>query len=77
MRGRPYVISEMSHTRDGRGANETLIGIWADHKYAGASLSESMSFFRANKPNVLVSTVKKAEDRDEAIATIVDTGGSE
>ncbi len=59
----------------GRGANETLIGVWADHRYAGASLPESMSFFRTDKPNVLISTVKKAEDRDEAVARIVDMEG--
>lgn len=59
----------------GRGANENLIGVWADHRYADASLPVSMSFFRTDKPNVLISTVKKAEDRDEAVARIVDMEG--
>ncbi len=59
----------------GRGANEDLIGVWADHRYAGASLPESMSFFHTDSPNVLISTVKKADGRDAVIARIVDMEG--
>ncbi len=61
----------------GRGANEGLIGVWADHRYANASLGESMSFFHTDSPNVLVSTVKKAEDRDAVVARIVDMEGKD
>ncbi len=61
----------------GRGANESLIGVWADHRYADATLGESMSFFHTNSPNVLVSTVKKAEDRDAVVARIVDMEGKD
>ncbi len=61
----------------GRGANENLMGVWADQRYADASLPESMSFFRTDSAHVLVSTVKKADDRNEVIARIVDMEGKD
>ncbi len=59
----------------GRQANETLQAVWADHKYATASLPEQMSFFSTGDPNVLISTVKKAEDSDGIILRLVDLEG--
>lgn len=61
----------------GRGANENLIGVWADHRYAGASLPQSLSFFHTDSPHVLISTVKKADGRDAVIARIVDMEGKD
>jgi len=61
----------------GRGANENLIGIWADHHYASVSLPESMSFFGTDSSNVLISTVKKAEDHNAVIVRIVDFEGKD
>ena len=58
-------------------ANETLKAVWADHRFADASLPESMSFFHTDEPNVLVSTVKKAEDRNDVVARIVDLEGKD
>ncbi len=61
----------------GRGANEPLIGIWADHRYAAASLPESLSFFHTDSPHVQISTVKKAEDRNTVIVRLVDLEGKD
>jgi alpha-mannosidase len=61
----------------GRGANEPLIGVWADHRYSDASLPESISFFHTDSPFVQVSTVKKAEDRNAVIVRLVDLEGKD
>jgi alpha-mannosidase len=59
----------------GRQANETLQTVWADNKFANASLPEQLSFFSTGDPNVLISTIKKAEDSDEVILRLVDLEG--
>ena len=59
----------------GRQSNEQLITVWADHRLSDASLPESLSFFKTDQPNVLISTVKKAEDSDEAVIRLVDLEG--
>ena len=61
----------------GRQANEQLIPVWADHRLSDASLPESLSFFKTDQANVLISTVKKAEDSDEAIVRLVDLEGKD
>ena len=61
----------------GRQANEQLIPVWADHRLSDASLPESMSFFKTDQDNVLISTVKKAEDSDEAVVRLVDLEGKD
>ncbi len=61
----------------GRGANEPLIGVWADQRYADASLPESMSFFHTNSPYIMVSTVKKAEDCNAVVVRLVDLEGKD
>lgn len=61
----------------GRQANEQLMAVWADHRLINASLPESLSFFKTDQENVLISTVKKAEDSDEAIIRMVDLEGKD
>ena len=61
----------------GRQANEQLIPIWADHRLSDASLPESLSFFKTDQSNVLISTIKKAEDGDEAIVRMTDLEGKD
>jgi alpha-mannosidase len=61
----------------GRQANEQLLHVWADHKLSDASLPESLSFFKTDQANVLISTVKKAEDSDESIVRLVDLEGKD
>ncbi|WP_299577992.1 glycosyl hydrolase-related protein [uncultured Sunxiuqinia sp.] len=61
----------------GRAANETLKAVWVDHSYAGASLPESLSFFQINSENVLVSTVKKAEDSNDVVIRIAEMEGTD
>uniref|UniRef100_UPI0032165310 glycoside hydrolase family 38 N-terminal domain-containing protein n=1 Tax=uncultured Draconibacterium sp. TaxID=1573823 RepID=UPI0032165310 len=56
----------------GRAANEKLIAVWADNTYSNASLPETGSFFSVDQKNVLVSTVKKAEDSPEIVVRITD-----
>jgi len=59
----------------GRQANEQLMATWAEHRQVNASLPESLSFFNTDQENVLISTVKKAEDNDEVIVRLVDMEG--
>jgi alpha-mannosidase len=61
----------------GRRANETLKAIIVNHTYKSAALPESLSFFETNQPNVLISTVKKAEDTDEIVVRMVDMEGKD
>ena len=64
-------------TAFGRQANEQLFPVWADHRLSDASLPESLSFFKTDQGNVLISTVKKAEDSDEAVVRLVDLEGKD
>ncbi len=61
----------------GRQANEQLQAVWADHNFTDAALPESMSFFSTNQENVLISTVKKAEDSDAMVVRMVDMEGKD
>jgi alpha-mannosidase len=61
----------------GRQANEQLLPVWADHKLSDASLPESLSFFKTDQANVLISTIKKAEDSEEAIVRLVELEGKD
>ena len=61
----------------GRQANEELKAVWADQQFSTASLPESLSFFKVDQNNVLVSTVKKAEDNDEVVVRITDLEGKD
>ena len=61
----------------GRQANESLKTAWGENSFANASLPESMSFFKTDKPLVFVSTVKKAEDSDDVIVRITDMEGKD
>ncbi len=61
----------------GRAANENMHTIWADNSYSGAALPEAQSFFSINQDNVIVSTVKKAEDSDEIVLRLINLGNQE
>jgi alpha-mannosidase len=55
--------------------NNSLIAVVNPAAGDGASLPESMSFLSVSAPNVLVSTLKKAEDDDSLILRIYDIEG--
>ncbi|MEN8117991.1 MAG: glycoside hydrolase family 38 C-terminal domain-containing protein, partial [Bacteroidota bacterium] len=61
----------------GRAANEKLIAVWADNSYSNASLPETKSFFSVDQKNVLVSTIKKAEDSNEIVVRIAELEGKD
>ena len=61
----------------GRQANEELKAVLADRQFTTASLPELLSFFNVDKENVLVSTVKKAEDSDEIVIRLTDLEGKD
>jgi alpha-mannosidase len=61
----------------GRQANEELKAVWAHRQFTTASLPETLSFFNVDQENVLVSTVKKAEDSDEVVVRITDLEGKD
>lgn len=61
----------------GRAANETLKAVWADHSFSGANLPESLSFFHTNSENILISTIKKAEDSNELVVRIAEMEGTD
>ena len=57
--------------------NNPLIALVNPAAGAGASLPESMSFLSLSAPNVLVSTLKKAEDDDSVILRVYDIEGKD
>lgn len=61
----------------GRQANEKLIAVWATNTFTNASLPESLSFFKTDQKNILISTVKKAEDSNEIVVRIVELEGKD
>jgi alpha-mannosidase len=61
----------------GRQANEELKAVWADNQFTTTSLPETLSFFKVDQENVLVSTVKKAEDSDEVVVRLTDLEGKD
>jgi alpha-mannosidase len=61
----------------GRQANEALKAVWADRQFTTASLPETLSFFNIDQENVLISTVKKAEDSDDVVVRITDLEGKD
>ncbi len=61
----------------GRQANERLKAVWATNSFKNASLPESLSFFKIDQKNVLISTVKKAEDSNEIVIRMVDLEGED
>ncbi len=63
--------------RFGVEANEKLIAVTGSGQYADAALPEEMSFFSIDDEadNLIISTVKKAEDEPAVIIRIYDTAG--
>jgi alpha-mannosidase len=63
--------------RFGVEANEKLIAVTGAGQYADAALPEEMSFFSIDDEadNLIISTVKKAEDEPAVIIRIYDTAG--
>ncbi len=61
----------------GRQANEELKAVWADRQFTTASQPETLSFFNVDQENVLISTVKKAEDSDDVVVRITDLEGKD
>lgn len=61
----------------GRQANEILKAVWADQKYGSANLPETLSFFGTGQPDVMISTVKKAEDSNGLIFRMAELGGTD
>ncbi len=61
----------------GRASNENLKAVWADKTFTDASLPETQSFFSVDHKNVLISTVKKAEDSDDVVMRITELGGTD
>lgn len=59
----------------GRAANENLVAVWVDNSFLNASLPETLGFFSVDQKNVLVSTVKKAEDSDELVLRVTELEG--
>jgi alpha-mannosidase len=61
----------------GRQANEKLLTAQVTHPFADASLPETMSFLKTNQENVLISTIKKAEDSDEVVIRLAEMTGKD
>jgi alpha-mannosidase len=53
--------------KPGREANELLHAVLDPSRYADANLSESMSFLEVDADNVIVSAMKKAEDKNATV----------
>ncbi len=63
--------------RFGRQANEKLFAVVNPKPYKSASLSESQSFFGVESENLVISTVKKAEDDNSIIVRVYETEGKD
>lgn len=63
--------------RFGIGSNERLDVVRSYYKSATASLPESMSFFNSGNRNIMISTIKKAEDEDALIARLYEYEGKD
>lgn len=61
----------------GARANETLSAVVPSHQFANASLPETMSFFHAKGENIILSTLKKAEDSNGTVIRLVDYSGKD
>ncbi len=63
--------------RSGRQANEKLFAVVNPAAYKSASLPESQSFFGVASSNLIISTIKKAEDDNSIIVRIYDAEGKD
>jgi alpha-mannosidase len=63
--------------RQGIEPNNPLIAVVNPAAPPGASLPESMGFLSVSAPNILVSTLKKAEDDDSVILRVYDIEGKD
>jgi len=79
-----YRFSVTSHAagwrngyRAGIAANEPLVAIVAPAARTGASLPESRSFLPCSAPNLVLSTMKKAEADDAVILRLYDIEGKD
>lgn len=61
----------------GRQSNEPLIAVKSIHSIKEAALPETLSFFGADGKNVFISTIKKAEDCNEAVIRIFSLDGKD
>ncbi|MDX1700039.1 MAG: glycoside hydrolase family 38 C-terminal domain-containing protein, partial [Melioribacteraceae bacterium] len=59
----------------GKGANEKLFVVVNPKQYNDSFLPEQESFFSVDRENVIVSTIKKAEDDNSVIVRIYDLSG--
>ena len=63
--------------RTGMEANEKLRAVFLPNSFATASLPEELSFFSSDKDNLIISTVKKAEDYNTTVIRLYNISGKE
>ncbi|MEN8227822.1 MAG: glycosyl hydrolase-related protein [Bacteroidota bacterium] len=63
--------------KHGRQANEVLKAVVVNNRFETASLPESLSFFKSDQEDILLTTVKKAEESNEIVIRLVELGGEE
>ncbi|MEI7421557.1 MAG: glycoside hydrolase family 38 C-terminal domain-containing protein [Prolixibacteraceae bacterium] len=61
----------------GRQSNELLLAVKAFHQSKETALPETLSFFDTDGRNVFITTIKKAEDSNEAIIRIFSQDGKD
>ncbi|TKG94600.1 alpha-mannosidase [Puteibacter caeruleilacunae] len=61
--------------KHGKGANEKLQVVVGRKSFANPALPEEKSFFKVKDPNIVISTVKKAEDDDQVVIRLFDIEG--
>ncbi|MEH6680352.1 MAG: glycosyl hydrolase-related protein [Sediminicola sp.] len=59
--------------RFGKESNEKAHVVVGPERFTGASLPEKMAFFKTDKKNLVITTVKKAEDSNDAVMRLYDT----
>jgi alpha-mannosidase len=63
--------------KQARGANETLKAVWADNRFEGASLPESLSFFNTGDTEIFISTIKKAEESNAVVVRLTNMNSTD
>lgn len=63
------------NVRFASGANDPLVAVAGVRSRPGAALPATLSFASLSVPNVLVSTIKKAEDDDSVVVRCYETDG--
>ncbi len=74
--GRPGAADAVKSTRFGWEIQSPLTAVWLAEKNKGTLPADALSFFRVDKPNVLIQAVKPSEDGEGIAVRLREIGGT-